>query len=104
MKRNSTFTMAVIPLVSVSIYAQIWFGTVRDIRTLQPIPNARVCTGHLGMVDLTCTVSESDGSFSVSLKSGSVCNIPVTALKSGIYVLSVTGTNYDESTRFLLSK
>ncbi|HOU93393.1 MAG TPA: hypothetical protein PLU22_20215, partial [Polyangiaceae bacterium] len=51
---------------SFSASAQTWSGTVRDIRSLEPVGEARVCAGILGRVDLACTSSAADGAFSVS--------------------------------------
>jgi len=51
---------------SLSASAQTWSGTVRDIRSLEPVGEARVCAGILGRVDLACTTSDDAGAFSVS--------------------------------------
>lgn len=51
---------------SLSASAQTWSGTVRDIRSLAPVAEARVCAGIQGRVDLACTSSDADGAFSVS--------------------------------------
>ncbi len=51
---------------SLSASAQTWSGTVRDIRSLEPVGEARVCAGILGRVDLACTTSDAAGAFSVS--------------------------------------
>ncbi len=51
---------------SLSASAQTWSGTVRDIRSLDPVGDARVCAGIQGRVDLACTTSDAAGAFSVS--------------------------------------
>lgn len=70
---------------SLSASAQTWSGTVRDIRSLDPVADARVCAGVLGRVDLACTASDADGAFSVSYPD----NISGTLGADGLYHLYV---------------
>lgn len=69
---------------SLSASAQTWSGTVRDIRSLEPVGAARVCAGILGRVDLACTSSAADGTFSVSYPEGTT-----TLGSDGLYHLFV---------------
>lgn len=74
-----------------------WYGKVVDYRTETPIADASVCAGIRGRVDLSCTTSASDGSFTVSYPDGASYDYYY------LYVDSPSGNQYYNQMRRRLS-